>query len=71
MEGKDWEVRVKFDINYLVLAGVESGSEASRASLVWCHLRAEQRGWPGRWGADVDAEWTSCGNPRPSELDKF
>lgn len=43
MEGKDWEVRVKFDINYLVLAGVESGSEASRASLVWCHLSRAER----------------------------
>lgn len=43
MEGKDWEVRVKFDINYLMLAGVESGSEASRASLVWCHLSRAER----------------------------
>lgn len=43
MEGKDWEVRVKFNRNYLVLAGVESDSEASRASLVWCHLGGAER----------------------------
>lgn len=58
MEGKEREVRVKFDTNYLVLAGAQRGSGAARASPVGA-ISAEQRGQPrgAGGGTAVDLEW--------------
>lgn len=77
MEGKGGEMRIKFDTNYLVLAGVERGSGSCQGESGGCHAGTAERsasrvggGEVGRERAtDVAVVWTSFGNPGKSELD--
>ena len=76
MEGKGREMRMKFDTNYLVLAGAEQGSGSCQGQVWWvpCQYSQEaslkgEAGLEGGRATDRALGWESLGNPRMSDLD--